>query len=188
MSHCWSPERGDQHVPLCWLPRPSFISFGLGCPNVASALLILSSCLTVLGFLNKWPCYKLCFPTIISLPIVCVKAHSRATGILKLLWFEFGESRQLRRERIQPLYLSDPRESTALVIDILPKLYEMWNTVEYIAQSILSVSCLQTAMKIFYCLVCDKCPGPSESWVNLTTLLKLCLEFRSVIRYKSKEN
>lgn len=81
------------------------------------------------------------------MPIACVKAHSRATGISKLFWFEFGESRQLRREGIQPLYLSDPRESTALVIDVLPKLYEMWNTVESIAQSILSVSCLQTAKK-----------------------------------------
>lgn len=69
--------------------------------------------------------------------------------------FEIGESRQLRRARIQPLYLSDPREPTALVIDVLPKLYEMWNTVESIAGSIPSVSCKQTAMKNFYCLVCD---------------------------------
>lgn len=144
----------DQHVPLCWPPLPLFISLGLVCPNVPSALLIVSSCFTGLGFLKKWPCYKLCLPTIISLPTVSIKAHSRATGILKLC-FEFGESRQLRRARKQPLYLSDPRESTSLITDILLKLYKTWNTVESLAQSLLSVSCMQTAMKSFYCLVCD---------------------------------
>lgn len=144
-----------QHIPFCWPPLLSFISLGLACPNVASALPIVSSCLTVLGFLKKLLYYKLCLPTTISLPPLCVKAHLRARGILKLLWFEFGESRQLRRARIQPLYLSDPRKSTAQVIDVLPKLYEVWNTVESIAQSVLSVSCMQTAMKNFYCLACD---------------------------------
>lgn len=143
----------DQHLPLCWLPLSSFISLGLVCPNVASALLIVSSCLTVLGFLKKKAHYKLSPHNNIFACFLC-KAHSRGVGILKL-YFEFGVSRQLRRARIQPLYLSDSRKSTALEIYVLPQLYETWNTVESIAQLILSISCLWTAIKNFYSLVCD---------------------------------
>lgn len=140
MSHCWSREKSAS--PPLLAPTPLIHKLQTG----VSKCCFCTTYSQVLGFLKKRPCYKLCLSTEISLPIVCIKAHSRATGISKSLCFEVGESRQLRRARIQSLYFSDPRESTALVIDVLPRLYKMWDTIESIAQSNLSVCYMQTAI------------------------------------------